>query len=398
MSVFQTFNNNKVLVWTNDIEQEAISQLHQMSQLDDVIFKHIAVMPDVHWGNGATVGSVIPSTTAIIPAAVGVDIGCGMIAVKTNLNASTLPDNLREVREKIERNIPVGFDEYKESRAPLDSNHYLFKEFDIILQKHPVLEKMSRDKLNMKIWKQCGTLGGGNHFIELCLDEEDNLWIMLHSGSRGVGNIIGRHFIELAKKDMERIQKNLPNKELSYLSVGTEYFDDYINAVKWAQDYASINRDLMLEQVIKSIKQLVPNFQIVGKVVNCHHNYISEETHYGEKVYITRKGAIKADIGDIGIIPGSMGTKSYIVEGLGNQESFCSCSHGAGRRMSRGKAKKAFNRQDLEQQTSGVECRKDNGVLDEIPGAYKDIDVVMENQKDLVRPIHTLKQILCVKG
>ena len=242
------------------------------------------------------------------------------------------------------------------------------------------------------------TLGGGNHFIELCLDENDDVWVMLHSGSRGVGNAIGQYFIEMARRDMEKIQMNLPDRDLAYFSEGTAHFDDYIEAVEWAQDYAMVNRREMMKKVLNVLKKRLPNFKITKEAINCHHNYVSEEFHFGEQVFVTRKGAIRAQEGELGIIPGSMGAKSFIVRGLGNDSSFCSCSHGAVRVMSRSKAKKLFDIDDLEQQTQGVECRIDKSVVDEIPAAYKDIDKVMKNQDDLVEIVHTLKQVVCIKG
>ena len=246
--------------------------------------------------------------------------------------------------------------------------------------------------------RQLGTLGGGNHFIELCIDENDDVWIMLHSGSRGIGNAIGRYFINLAKKDMGNQLGRLPDKDLAYFTDGAQHFDDYVEAVNWAQDYAMINRREMMRLVVKSLQAELPSFVATKEAINCHHNYVQKETHYGENVFITRKGAISAQIDELGIIPGSMGAKSFIVRGKGTKASFCSCSHGAGRKMSRTAAKRQFNRFDLEALTQGVECRKDKGVIDEIPSAYKDINQVMKNQHDLVEVVHTLKQVICVKG
>jgi len=393
-----------VKVWTQDIEPEAIQQLVNVSQLP-IVHGHIAAMPDVHAGIGATVGSVIPTKAAIIPAAVGVDIGCGMNAVKLSIKASELPDNLRAVRSAIEATVPVGFSQHEASKVR-GSQHArtarsLEQRLDAIVKKHPGLAKMQR-RFEETWVCQLGTLGGGNHFIELCLDEEQSVWVMLHSGSRGIGNVMGRYFIEAAKKDMRRHELNLPDQDLAYLSEGSTLFDDYVEAVDWAQEYAMLNRREMMRLVLEALQRVLsPHlgaWRVEGEAINCHHNYVARERHFGEHLFVTRKGAISAREGELGIIPGSMGAKSYIVRGLGNPESLCSCSHGAGRRMSRTAAKRHFNRADLETQTQGVECRKDGGVLDEIPGAYKDIDVVMANQSDLVEVVHTLKQVVCVKG
>jgi tRNA-splicing ligase RtcB len=406
MGIQITLNKGRVpvKVWTQDIEHEAIQQLVNVSQLP-IVHGHIAAMPDVHAGIGATVGSVIPTLSAIIPAAVGVDIGCGMNAVRLSLKASDLPDNLHRIRGAIEAAVPVGFSQHEASKVR-GSRHArtartLDQRLDSIVGKHPGLMKMQK-RFNETWVCQLGTLGGGNHFIELCLDEAQNVWVMLHSGSRGIGNCMGRYFIQAAKKDMRRHQVNLPDADLAYFSEGSAWFDDYVEAVDWAQDYALLNRAemmrLTLEVLERELSPRINAWQVLGEAINCHHNYVQRETHFGENVFVTRKGAISAREGELGIIPGSMGAKSYIVRGLGNAESLCSCSHGAGRRMSRTAAKRKFSREDLEAQTQGVECRKDGGVLDEIPAAYKDIDVVMANQADLVEVVHTLKQVLCVKG
>ena len=391
-----TKGKGPVKIYTDDIEPEAYRQLLNLSELP-FVHSHIAAMPDVHFGKGATVGSVIPCKGAIIPAAVGVDIGCGMNALRLSINASDLPDNLKPVRNAIEAAIPVGFAQHKKDMAKASTLHGIARGLDPILGKHPKLLKAQK-KPYQKWVRQLGTLGGGNHFIELCLDENDDVWIMLHSGSRGIGNIIGQYFIRLAQKDMERHIHHLPDKDLAYFTEGADHFDDYVEAVHWAQDYAMENRREMMRLVMEALKKVLPKFGISKEAINCHHNYVARETHFGENVYLTRKGAIRAGEDELGIIPGSMGAKSYIVRGKGNPESFCSCSHGAGRRMSRGKARRTFNRDDLEAQTRGVECRKDKGVIDEIPGAYKDIDVVMANQSDLVSVEHTLRQVVCVKG
>ncbi len=406
MGIEITLNKGRVpvKVWTHDIEAEAIQQLVNVSQLP-IVHGHIAAMPDAHAGIGATVGSVIPTKAAIIPAAVGVDIGCGMNAVRLSIKASELPDNLHRIRSAIEASVPVGFSQHAASKVR-GSQHgrtarVLDQRLDSIVTKHPALMKMQ--KRFSETWVcQLGTLGGGNHFIELCIDEEQYVWVMLHSGSRGIGNCMGRYFIEAAKKDMRRHKMNLPDADLAYFSEGSAWFDDYVEAVGWAQDYALLNRSQMMRLVLEVLERELPPrinaWKVLGEAINCHHNYVQRETHFGENLFVTRKGAISARLGELGIIPGSMGAKSYIVRGLGNPESLCSCSHGAGRRMSRTAAKRQFSREDLEAQTQGVECRKDSGVLDEIPAAYKDIDTVMANQADLVEVVHTLKQVVCVKG
>ena len=385
-----------VKIFTNDIDQDSIEQLTKMAQLQ-FIHSHIAVMPDVHVGKGATVGSVIPTKHAIIPAAVGVDIGCGMNAIRLNLKSSQLPDNLSSLRHAIERKVPVGFDLHKQVKAKASTLTPLDKRLQPIISKHPGLVRMLR-KFDMTWQKQLGTLGGGNHFIELCLDENQDVWIMLHSGSRGLGNVIGTYFIELAKKEAQHRFGHVPDKDLSYFAEGSASFDDYVEAVEWAQAYAYENRREMMRLILEAIRPLLPSFQLTKEAINCHHNYVSQEQHDGENLLITRKGAIRAGKDELGIIPGSMGARSYIIRGKGHPDSFCSCSHGAGRKMSRNKAKHLFNQQDLIQQTQGIECRKDVGVIDEIPAAYKDIDQVMAHQSDLIEVVHTLKQVLCIKG
>ncbi len=385
-----------VKIFTDKVEHSALTQLKNLSQLS-IVHSHIAVMPDVHAGIGATVGTVIPTYNAIIPAAVGVDIGCGMNAVRLSIKASQLPDHLREMRNSIERAVPVGLAAHKLISARESSCKKLESGLEVLFKKHPTLLKMLRRPRQTWI-TQMGTLGSGNHFIELCVDESDDVWIMLHSGSRGIGNAIGRHFINLAKQDMRKHQVNLPDRDLSYFAEGSEYLDDYIEAVSWAQEYARLNRQEMMGLVLRAIQPHLPTFQVTNEAINCHHNYVQREKHFGKEVFVTRKGAISAQDGELGIIPGSMGAKSFIVRGKGNPESFCSCSHGAGRVMSRTAAKKRFRRDDLEAQTRGVECRKDASVIDEIPAAYKDIDEVMAHQTDLVEVVHQLKQVLCVKG
>lgn len=388
-----------VKVYTKDIAPEAIEQLRNMAKLE-FVHSHIAVMPDVHLGKGATVGSVIPTKSAIIPAAVGVDIGCGMNAVRLSLTASELPDSLHRVRTAIEQQVPVGFNMHNQITAKASTLDPLGKRLKRITDKHPGLLKMLKG-FDQTWAKQLGTLGGGNHFIEVCLDENNEVWVMLHSGSRGIGNCIGRYFINLAKKEHQSRFGHVPNKDLSYFAEGSTSFEDYVEAVQWAQDYAVQNRREMMRLVLDAMQSKqagLPPFTLTKEAINCHHNYVEQEVHFGESVYVTRKGAISAYKDELGIIPGSMGAKSFIVRGLGNEESFCSCSHGAGRKMSRTKAAKTFTIDNLRAQTQGVECRIDKGVIDEIPGAYKDIDEVMANQKDLVEVVHTLKQVLCVKG
>ena len=397
-------NGVPIKAWTRGVplEDAARNQLLNVAQLP-FIYKWVAAMPDVHWGIGATVGSVIPTRGAIVPAAVGVDIGCGMMAIQTSLNASQLPDNLHGIRDAIEKAVPVGRtdqgganDRGAWKHAPehhVDVWAGLEPRYKAILAKYPKLEHKQRVN-------HLGTLGTGNHFIEVCLDEAGSVWFMLHSGSRGVGNRFGTFFIELAKNDMRKWMINLPDADLAYLPQGTDHFDDYVDAVHWAQDYALANRQLMMQNIIRAVGEsgLVPAFTSDAEVVSCHHNYVAWENHYGENVLVTRKGAVRAREGDMGIIPGSMGARSYIVRGKGNPESFMSCSHGAGRAMSRTEAKKRFSVDDHVKATAGVECRKDADVIDETPMAYKSIDAVMEAQKDLVEVVHTLRQVVCVKG
>ena len=385
-----------VKVYTDLVEEAARRQLVNISQLP-IVHHHVAAMPDVHHGIGATVGSVIPTLRAIIPAAVGVDIGCGMIAARLSLTANEIDEaSLKKVFAQISRDVPVGFEQHDERDARSDAAKPFKRGLRAILDKHPGVEK--RVGKNSSWVRQLGTLGGGNHFIEVCLDEAQRVWVMLHSGSRGIGNAIGTYFIALAKQDAERHQLQLPDRDLAYFAEGAEHFEDYVEAVGWAQDYARANRVEMMDLVLEALHRHLPAFAVTTEAVNCHHNYVERETHYGEDVWVTRKGAIRAREGDLGIIPGSMGTRSYIVRGRGGAEAFDSCAHGAGRRMSRTQTEKQFSVADLSQQTAGVICRKDKGVLDEIPGAYKDIDTVMANQSDLVEVLHTLKQVLCVKG
>ncbi|OLP19707.1 RNA-splicing ligase RtcB [Leptolyngbya sp. 'hensonii'] len=355
------------------------------------IFKHVALMPDVHLGKGALVGSVIATKEAIIPAAVGVDIGCGMCAIKTPFGADQLEGKLKKIRQDIEAQIPVGFNENDEVEKSV-TNWQGWRQFKEL---HPGVQR-----LEGKAMKQLGSLGGGNHFIELCLDRENQVWLMLHSGSRNIGNMLAQNHINTAKDLAKLAGLSLPDQDLAAFVTGTPEFAAYWHDLQWAQEYARFNREVMMAR----FKRIIELHLAGGKPtkpllsVNCHHNYAEKEVHYGEAVYVTRKGAVRAREEDYGIIPGSMGTKSYIVKGKGNHESYCSCSHGAGRAMSRNKAKLQYTLDDLIQQTQGIECRKDEGVLDEIPAAYKPIDQVMDNQADLVEVVATLKQVVCVKG
>lgn len=386
-----------VKVWTPELEPQARRQLENVSRLP-IVHGHVAAMPDVHAGIGATVGSVIATKGAIVPAAVGVDIGCGVNALRLSLEAKDLPDCLQRIRGAIEAAVPVGFDMHKGTSGPRAKAAKAFeRRLQALVERHPKLATMQKDFHGTWV-RQMGTLGGGNHFIEICLDEAGHAWVMLHSGSRGIGNAIGRYFIERARREMERLDVRLPDRDLAWLAEGTPAFDDYVEAVHWAQDYALENRRQMMHAIVEAMRPHVPAFRVAGEAINCHHNYVARERHFGADVLVTRKGAIRAGEGELGVIPGSMGTRSYIVRGKGNAESLCSCAHGAGRRMSRTEARKRFSRQDLERQTAGVECRKDAAVIDEIPGAYKDVDEVMRQQSDLVEVVHTLKQVVCVKG
>ena len=392
-----------VKMWTRGVQVEA-SARQQLANVASMPFIHkwVAAMPDTHWGMGATIGSVIPTTRAIIPAAVGVDLGCGMMAVRTSLRAEHLPDNLHAARTAIEAAVPHGRTTTRSGRdrgawseppaAIADAwSKHLAAELDRICEKHPAIAK-SNHVVHL------GTLGTGNHFIELCLDTDGAVWVMLHSGSRGVGNRIGSYFIGLAKDDMRTWHVNLPDENLAYLAEGTTHFDDYVEAVDWAQRFARLNREQMMRATLDALRKELGAFTVDEHAVNCHHNYVSKEHHYGADVYVTRKGAVRAGKGELGIIPGSMGTRSYIVRGKGNEESFCSCSHGAGRAMSRAEAKRRFTLADHASATAGIECRKDEDVIDETPMAYKDIDAVMAAQTDLVEIVHTLRQVVCVKG
>ena len=398
MPVKQVLLNQKVPVkiWTEDIDDRSKEQLSNIASLP-FIHHHVAAMPDVHLGIGATIGSVIATHKAIIPAAVGVDIGCGMVAARLSLTANAIDEkSLKKVFDQITRDVPVGRGQHPDDRVLIEAARPFEAGLKALTERHPQLLK-AFGKFSKWV-NQMGTLGGGNHFIEVCLDEVNQVWVMLHSGSRGIGNAMADYFIQLARRDMERWMIHLPDRDLAYFPEGTEHFDDYVEAVHWAQDYALQNRQSMLELVLAALRRHLPPFTVTSEIVNCHHNYVAREHHFQANVWVTRKGAIRAREGDLGIVPGSMGARSYIVRGKGNAESFCSSAHGAGRRMSRTAAEKCFTEADLAEQTRGVICRKDKGVLDEIPGAYKDIDVVMENQHDLTEIVHTLKQVVCVKG
>jgi tRNA-splicing ligase RtcB len=384
-----------IKAWTDGVpvEAEARKQLQNIAALP-FVHGHVAVMPDVHLGRGATVGSVIPTKGAIIPAAVGVDIGCGMAAVMTSITASQLPDSLKAIRAGIEKVIPVGQGSHKQPPRRSESAWYSRHKagYEAIEARHPKIAEKKSAAL------QIGTLGGGNHFIEICLDEADRVWVMLHSGSRNIGNRIGTYFIAKAKEEIEAAGLRLPDRDLAWLGEGSQSFNDYVEAVGWAQDYARSNRDVMMAAVIAVLRETWSDLQTLDVAVNCHHNYVEREEHFGERVWLTRKGAVRARKGELGIIPGSMGARSFIVRGLGNPESFESCSHGAGRAMSRTAAKERFTLEEHIAATAHVECRKDTGVIDETPMAYKDIDAVMAAQADLVEVVHTLRQIVCVKG
>ena len=380
------------------LEEQAHAQLRNIAAMP-FVGPWVAVMPDVHLGKGATVGSVIPTQGAIIPAAVGVDIGCGMAAVRTTLRAEDLPDSLAQLRNSIERSVPVGNGRGGEHHRLPDSigtrvaQSGLAARLDAIKARH---RRIRTDKLV----GQLGTLGGGNHFIELCLDETGAVWVMLHSGSRGTGNLIGTYFIERAREQLAHrvLGYHVPDKDLAFFMEGEPLFDDYVEAVSWAQDYARENREAMMARVLAEMRHRLPKFQLQAQAVNCHHNYVQKEMHAGQDLLVTRKGAVSARAGELGIIPGSMGTRSYIVRGRGNGESFHSCSHGAGRVMSRTQARASITLAEHRQATAHVECRKDQGVIDESPAAYKDIDAVMAAQADLVEVVHTLRQVLCIKG
>lgn len=402
MEVLKDDNSKPIKAWVrsfDDIEASALTQLKNLAGLPFIASNGVAVMPDVHAGKGSTVGTVIATDKAIIPAAVGVDIGCGMNAVRLSLKANQLPDSLAAIRSRIESVIPVGNSNHN-NQDVLNVNRQRLDKGDglAVTSVEDIVFRIKKDYVAHAA-KQLGTLGGGNHFVELCIDENQDVWVMLHSGSRGVGNVIGSHYIEQAKEQMSRYFIDLADQDLAFLPEGTPLFDDYVRAVKWAQDYAMENRTVMMEAVIDALRIEIPiPFTITQEAINAHHNYVEKENHFGRNLWVTRKGAIRARAGDLGIIPGSMGTKSFIVRGKGNLESYCSCSHGAGRKMSRAQAKRQFTLEDFKAQTAGVECSKTDAFIDEIPGAYKDISEVMANQTDLVEVVHTLKQVMCIKG
>ncbi len=385
-----TTQRKPIKMWATDPEPQAVEQLKKLADMP-FIFKHVAAMPDMHFGKGSTVGSVIATQGAIIPAAVGVDIGCGMLAYNTNLYAKDLRPFAAELRMAIESLVPVGFNSHKEQ---LDGSVIWsgWKKTMDALGSGMMIKALSKAQL------QHGTLGGGNHFIELCEDERGFAWVMLHSGSRGIGKLTADVHIKAAQDQCARRFISLPDPDLAYLVEGEAEFDDYLAAVTWCQEYAWCNRELMLLQIFQALTLAGFTPTEGGTLVHVHHNYTTKENHFGQNVWVTRKGAVCARKGDLVVIPGSMGTRSYIAEGLGNPESFNSCSHGAGRRMGRNEARRQFTVEDLAKQTEGVECRKDDGVLDELPGAYKDIELVMADQADLVKPLHILKQFLCIKG
>jgi tRNA-splicing ligase RtcB (3'-phosphate/5'-hydroxy nucleic acid ligase) len=405
MSLEELTKIDNLKSWTSgvDVDWDTAKQLRNIADLP-ILAGHVAVMPDVHLGKGATVGSVIPTKGAIIPAAVGVDIGCGMAAIRTEISAKDLPDSLRRLRSRIESRVPVGFDMHDTPMNLLhdglrgntlaNAGRKLGQRYDSL----KIMDQIGKHD-HKRTFKQLGTLGGGNHFIELCIDESQGVWVMLHSGSRNIGKTIGETAIHMARGIAEREERGLRDRDLAWLDEGSREFDMYVEGLRWAQDYAAHNRALMMHAVLGALREeFGREIATFDNAVQCHHNYASVEEHFGQQVWVTRKGAVSARRGELGIIPGSMGAKSFIVRGKGNADSYCSCSHGAGRRLSRGAAKRAYTVDDLKRQTAGVECRKDAGVLDEIPGAYKDIDAVMAAQADLVEVVHTLKQVMCIKG
>ncbi len=401
---YQSEGGSPIKAWTRGVPFDAKAQ-EQVRNVANLPFIHgwIAVMPDVHWGMGSTIGSVIPTVGAIIPATVGVDIGCGMMAAKTTLTASQLPNRLCDIRRGIEMAVPHGRSKggRKGDRGAWQSiPKRVYKTWDTLSDRFSSLVNTHPKLANANSITHLGTLGTGNHFIEVCLDESDAVWVMLHTGSRGIGHRIGMYFIELAKKDMLQHKSNLPDENLAYFSEGSMHFDQYVEAIGWAQDFAHANRATIMESVLNTLQQAheLPKFEATRMVVDCHHNYVNRETHLNKAVWVTRKGAVRAGAGELGIIPGSMGAQSYIVRGKGSENSFHSCSHGAGRVMSRTEAKKRFSLSDHLRATKGIECRKDTNVLDETPGAYKNIDAVMKAQSDLVDIVHTLRQVICVKG
>lgn len=383
-----------IRMWADpaQVEEQAMRQLRNVASLPWV--EGVAVMPDVHYGLGATVGSVIAMRDAVAPAAVGVDIGCGMSAVRTSLKAERLPDNLRHLRSRLEQAVPVGFahhktpvDPAKVPGLPKEGWAEFWAGFDRLAE--AVRPRRERAQA------QLGTLGGGNHFLEICRDEADTVWVVLHSGSRNIGKELAEYHIERARALPHN--QDLPDRDLAVFLAGTPQMAAYRRDLFWAQEYARRNRQVMLALVCDVLRRHFPGITF-AEPISCHHNYVAEETYDGMELLVTRKGAIRAGAGELGIIPGSMATGTYIVRGLGNPAAYHSASHGAGRRMSRAQAKKTFTLADLAEQTRGVECRKDAGVLDEIPGAYKDLESVMAAQSDLVEIVAHLRQIICIKG
>ncbi len=402
---------DNVRLWVSDqspIEEMAQKQIAFMAHLP-ILSGPIAIMPDVHWGKGATVGSVVPTAGAIIPAAVGVDIGCGMAAIRTNVMSQDLPDDLEAMRSAIEQVIPVGFASHKSDRAldqvmtldsakPFEPRLRALRERFNALTLPSAFSAKTRQQTDGVLWRQIGTLGGGNHFIEVQVDHQGFLWLMLHSGSRHVGKVLADVAIAQARTEAENRGDVLPDKDLAWLVQGSDSFESYVTALQWAQDYARTNRDMMLSLLWQAVMPYFPQDAAALQTINCHHNYVESMEYGGAEIYVTRKGAVSARAGEWGIIPGSMGTFSYIVQGKGNPDSYYSCSHGAGRAMSRGEARRRFTVEDLKSQTAGVESRKDAAIVDEIPGAYKDIDAVIQAQGDLIVPVYQLKQLVCVKG
>ena len=383
-----------VLSWlpAEQIEDSAMQQIENISGMP-FIFRHVAVMPDCHFGMGATVGSVIPTHRAIIPAAVGVDIGCGMIAVKTPLQRADLPDDLSDIRKAVEHQVPLSAGHYNRSIKKTAKPR-----IEQLAAKAAELERLEfYDKIGKNWRKQLGSLGSGNHFIEIVLDEDDYAWAFLHSGSRGIGNRIATHHIGIAKKLMEKWYINLPDPDLAYLVQDTPEFDAYIADLEWAQEFALLNREEMMERIIRILQYRCGDFEEVERI-QCHHNFTKREHHFGQNILVSRKGAIEAREGQLGLIPGSMGTRSYVVRGKGNADSFNTAPHGAGRRMSRGQARKTFTMDDFDRDMVGIEVNRSEAFLDELPGAYKDVDLVMEQSADLVEVVHTFRQIVNVKG
>lgn len=378
-----------IKMWTDPtkVEEEAKKQLRHVANLPFVL-KHVAVMPDVHVGKGATIGTVAIMQDAIPPSMVGVDLGCGMVATSTNVSRKEIENFRPAIRLAIENAVPRGHNEHsKVENHVVDwfTNRGFYK-------------ALLPDDLFHKARRQMGTLGSGNHFIELCYDQEDRIWVLLHSGSRHIGLQLANYYIRQAKEDMARFHYDLPDPELAYLTKDRPAFDDYMYDLRWAQDYAAENRSQMLTTVISQLSAIIGRPVLTFTYVNCRHNYATYERHYDEDVIVVRKGAIRAGVDELGVVPGSMGAASYIVKGKGNAESFCSCAHGAGRRLGRAAAKKQYTVQDLVALTEGIECRKDAGVLDEIPAAYKSIEQVMQDQTDLVEQVNVLRQVINVKG